>query len=226
MSLINQALRKAQRDRTPNRMPSVNAEAGMSSGYAAPPKRGPGLVIGLVVGIAVLVGVVAGLTVLLLQKEPATAMAQSESAPALTKEPILPPQSAPAPSAPEPAAGANTSPIETSPLLTPNQSIEPSAPTNAILAQMGAARENVQEKIEAAEIKANLKSSPDVLQWLSTAQVAGVRLSAKGNKAIINGNTYKAGDTIDYGLEIKVVSIAQNLIMISDGNSKEYELDF
>ncbi|MEM1223617.1 MAG: hypothetical protein AAGH40_12745 [Verrucomicrobiota bacterium] len=226
MSLINQALRKAQRDRTPNRMPSVNAEAGMSSSYAAPPKRGPGLIIGLVLGIAILVGIVAGLTVLLLQKKPATAMAQNETAPALKAETITSPQTAPAPTAPTSTATASASVMQPPTVQAPAQSIEPVAPTNSLLAQMGAAREEVQEKVEAAEIQANLKSSPDVLEWLSTAQVAGVRLSAKGNKAIINGKTYKVGDTIDYELEIRVVSIAQNLITLSDANSKEYELNF
>ena len=71
MSLINQALRKAQHQRTPNRTATAadNASA-PSSNYAASTSN-PGLVIALVAGIALLIGLVAGLTIVVLRKDPA-----------------------------------------------------------------------------------------------------------------------------------------------------------
>ncbi|MEM8868448.1 MAG: hypothetical protein AAGC73_09290 [Verrucomicrobiota bacterium] len=224
MSLINQALRKAQRDRAPSRMPQSGAEAGMSTGYASPQQRGPGLIIGLIVGIAVLIGLVAGLTIILLQKEPAPAPSQTQIASTIAAATPQAP-AATAPTATAPAAPV-TAAVEAPPAPAPAESPVTGSPAPSILAELGAARAEVEEQAEAAAIQARTPSSPSVRTWLSTAQVAGVRISERGNKAIINGKTYQAGEMIDYELELEVLSIQQGQIILRDANRKEYKLSY
>ncbi|MFP4674304.1 MAG: hypothetical protein ACLFO5_06915 [Opitutales bacterium] len=73
MSLINQALKKAQRDHGTARgatSPSTGDAAHQPGGSSGAPRRNPLLVSGVVAAFALLVGLVAGLSFVLLQQPP------------------------------------------------------------------------------------------------------------------------------------------------------------
>lgn len=124
MSLINQALRKAQQDRRPNKMAEPGQSA--STGQMSPqPSSGmpPGIIIGLIVVVALLVGLVAGLSVLLFKSDSEPVrdgnVAQNETAPASTPalKPLLETKPAPALPAQTPATLSQESSSSVAPSL-------------------------------------------------------------------------------------------------------------
>ena len=114
MSLINQALRKAQRDRTPSSMSENGASqgnAGPAPAPAAPSGMKPGIVIGLAVALALMIGLVAGLSMVLLSRPEAAPADRGRTPPkapiAPIQQPTTPSSTAQQPITPAPAA-ANT----------------------------------------------------------------------------------------------------------------------
>jgi rRNA maturation endonuclease Nob1 len=235
MSLINQALHKAQRDRTPNRMAQPTDSAQPA---AAVPVSGngmkPSLMIGLVIAVALLLGLVAGLSVVLLKDNSAPIQQVSESTPPTVAQvtPIAPPaitQRAPAaPIAPfEPARPLAQETIEEQvgptvieELRLARQAAEAKAEAEAIAAQEAEAKRIAAE--EEAARKAAAKPSQDIINWLGQAKVSGVRLSETGSKVILNGKAYAVGETVHYGLGLKVLIVQEKRILFIDTNGKKY----
>ena len=210
MSLINQALRKAQQQRTPNRetTPADQTRAPQQNNYpqrSSTPK--PGLLIGLIVGIAVLIGLVAGLTIIVLR-----------NAPAPSAQPATAPVAAPAISQPalQPltAAQPSTAPIQTSNSGSPSVLDELRQARQA--AEAKAAEDTLATKKTAAQ------PSQDIIKWLSKARVSGVRLSGSGNKVILNNKAYSVGDTVNLALGLKVLIILEKRILFVAPNGKKY----
>lgn len=210
MSLINQALRKAQQQRTPNRetTPADQTGAPQQNNY---PQRSstlkPGLLIGLIVGIAVLIGLVAGLTIIVLRNDPAPAAQQATApvaAPAFS-QPALQPLTAAQPS---------SAPVQTSNSGSPSVLDELRQARQA--AEAKAAEDTLATKKTAAQ------PSQDIIKWLSKARVSGVRLSGSGNKVILNNKAYSVGDTVNLALGLKVLIIQEKRILFVAPNGKKY----
>lgn len=233
MSLINQALRKAQRDRTPNRMvqPDQPGQAPMRPSGSDNQMK-PGLIVGGIAVVALLIGVIAGLTIVVFKSDaPATATA---AAPAETTTPA-PQVETPAPIAPAPA------PLATIPTVAPIPAVENNhAQSPSVLGELQIAREAAEAKAaaeakiaqaaedarlaaeaEAARLAAT-KPSDDIINWLSHAKVSGVRLSESGSKVILNGKAYSVGETVHYGLGLKVLVVQEERILFIDNNGKKY----
>lgn len=223
MSLINQALRKAQHQRTPNRPATAadNASA-PSPNYAANSSSKPGLLIGLVAGIALLIGLVAGLTIVVLRKDPAPTVQQAISAPAAV-------------TVPAPKADPTIQPLTAAvPAPAPTQAKEQGNPS--VLNELRLAREAAEAKAVAdaatakkaetaalaAQKAAEAKPSQDIIQWLGKSKISGVRLSASGSKVILNNKAYTVGETVNVGLGLKVLIIQEKRILFIDGNGKKY----
>lgn len=251
MSLINQALRKAQNDRTPGHRPPANAgPAGAGSSMAPPPRSGmsPGLVVGLIVVVALLIGIIAGLSVVLLKDDPAPVEITEQPAVA-PLEPIATPAPAPAPAQPAPSVASPVVAATTQPAATPAPITAPAPPPVAapaptpepsVLDQLRVAREAAEAKAaeekarriaaeaenarlaaEAAR-KAAIKPSQDIISWLSGTKISGVRLSETGSKAILNGKAYAVGETVNFKLGLKVLLIQEQRVLFIDGNGKKY----
>ena len=198
MSLINQALRKAQHQRTPSRPATAADHASASHPKYTGNFNKSGLLIGLVAGIALLIGLVAGLTIVVLRKDPAPVAQQAATLPAPAKQispatPIIQPLAAPTPA--------------------PTQPLEQDSPS--VLNDLRLAR-------VAAEAKAAAKPSQDIIQWLGKSKISGVRLSTSGNKVILNNNAYLVGETVNVGLGLKVLIIQEKRILFIDPNGKKY----
>ncbi|NQY31957.1 MAG: hypothetical protein HRT56_02140 [Coraliomargarita sp.] len=221
MSLINQALKKAQNDRTT--MPSGNLPPSSGEGMqaASTKEHGPnkGLILGIVAGFALLIGLVAGLTVIVLSgDDPQPAPVAQASAPTQEPEKTVSETAAPATIAKP----------------------QPEAPTSAAqetLAELAAAREAAEAEVakqreaalaakaaaEEAARKAAAKPDPKIIDWLSKVKLAGVRLADDGNsKVLLNSDAYGVGDTVNYSLGLKVLIIQEKRVLFVDANDKKY----
>ena len=226
MSLINEALRKAQRDRTPSQMYGATEQPANYAPSYTPQTNKRGLLIGLIIGIAVLIGLVAGLTITLLKKEPAPTQQYTQPA-------SPPPTAQPGRTLPEPTAA--TQPIQP---LTARATATTTASTPAnesdsanILEQLQLARAAAETKAEAAKkaaaeqpakTTATVPPNQNIINWLSQARISGVRLSDSGNKVILNNKAYAVGETVHFGLGLKVLIIQQARVLFIDANGKKY----
>jgi len=241
MSLINQALRKAQRDRTPPRMADPGAPSPTSIASASGMK--PSVIIGLVVAVAVLLGLVIGLSLMLLNSRDTPAQAApTPGTPSTSSAPMHTPantQAAPAPATAAPAADEITpakEPIAATAL--PAKAAGPATgPTNLLertetspvveeLRHVRAAAESraaaeAQAAQEAAQ-RAAAQPSQEIIDWLARAQISGVRLSANESRVILNGKSYLAGEYVHMGLGLKVLIIEEERVLFVDDNGKKY----
>lgn len=232
MSLINQALRKAQHQRTPNRPPTEAGRANVTpSSYTTASTGKPGLLIGLVAGIALLIGLVVGLTIVVLRKDPAPTAPQA-TAPAAPVAPVV--QATPAP-ATQPAIQPLVPPT---PAPVVSQPIDQDSPS--VLNELRLAREAAEAKAaadaaatrkieaealaakQAAAAAAAAKPSQDIIKWLEQAKISGIRLSQSGSKVILNNKAYSVGDIVNFKLGLKVLIIQEKRILFIDANGKKY----
>lgn len=241
MSLINKALRKAQRDRTPARMPTgapqgSNPSHGSPAFPAAANGYSPTLIIGLSLTVAVLIGLVAGLSIVIFR---------DDSTPAATTEPPVT-LSAPAPERlpqPAPAAGETTDP-QITPTVVSRDTSDGANPAS-IVEQLRSAREAAEAEKEAsagstttdrtdatkaedekvtaeAEVESAAEANDAVIRWLSASKISGVRLAGSASRVILNGEAYQAGETVNYNLGLKVLVIQETRVLFEDGNGKKY----
>lgn len=230
MSLINQALRKAQRDRTPKRMPKPGDAAPGSSFPTGSGGMKPGLLIGLVVAVAVLFGLVVGLTLTLFKGNDSRVVAQQTPA---NPEQTAAQQATPTSSAGEAPAGQI--PIES---VTPQTASSRQAPLlergtePAVLEELERAREAAEAKAsaeakaaeaaETAAARAAAEPSQEAIDWLSRAQVSGVMLAGAKSKVILNGKPYAVGEYVNFALGLKVLIIQEKRVLFVDKNGKKY----
>lgn len=244
MSLINQALRKAQQDRAPKRMGGAGVDAHPSSARPGGPQ--PALFIGVGVALAALIGLVAGLSILLLRNETKAPHEQ----PLAATTPTNPPGPS-ASSSPAPLSSTSTlepplpGPLTTAPVSRPlttdiekryesNENLNPTveefsrarAAAEAKLAaeaERAAAAEKVAaEKAAEAAARAAAQPSQAIIDWLTQAQVSGVRLSDTESKVILNGKAYATGEYVNDALGIKLMIIQEKRLLFEDANGKKY----
>ena len=207
MSLINQALKKAQQDRSGAASSSFAPQGSSATGAPAPSgSKNKFSTLAIIGGFAVLIGLVAGLTVLLLSGEDAPPAAS-----VATETPVQEP--APQPAQPLPTTPANT---QTAPAPTPAELEAANAAAEAKLAAEKAAAEEAARKAAAGP-------NPKIIDWLSKVKLAGVRLSeGSENKVLLNNDAYGVGDTVNYSLGLKVLIIQEKRVLFIDKNDKKY----
>ncbi|HAV14328.1 MAG TPA: hypothetical protein DCX06_12670 [Opitutae bacterium] len=232
MSLISQALRKAQQDRNPSSM-ATPAEQPMARSQPASPMASSGMkpivIIGLIVVVTLLVVVIAGLSVVLLK---------DSKAPIQTAQPAAQPPE-PANVTPEPATAPIPAPtLATAPTPAPipqtNHTAGLGTESSSVINELRLAREAAEAKLaietEAqrltaeAEAAKQTKANPSqaVIDWLGQAKITGVRLSSSGNKVILNNKAYMVGDVVHYNLGLKVLAIQETRVLFIDKVDKKY----
>jgi|TARA_B110000967_G_scaffold81437_1_gene84152 hypothetical protein len=219
MSLINQALRKAQQQRTPSRPATAADHASASPTNYRGNSNQSGLLIGLVAGIALLIGLVAGLTIVVLRKDPAPVTQQAATLPAPVKQiapatPVFQPLAPPTPAPTQPLEQGSPSVLND--LRLARVAAEAKAAADATSAKQ------VEAAKQLAATKAAAKPSQDIIQWLGKSKISGVRLSTSGNKVILNNKAYSVGETVNLGLGLKVLIIQEKRILFIDPNGKKY----
>ncbi|MEZ7842520.1 MAG: hypothetical protein QMB33_00380 [Opitutales bacterium] len=219
MSLINQALRKAQQQRTPSRTATAADHASASPTNYRGNSNQSGLLIGLVAGIALLIGLVAGLTIVVLRIDPAPVTQQAATLPAPVKQiapatPVIQPLAPPTPAPTQPLEQGSPSVLND--LRLARVAAEAKAAADATSAKQ------VEAAKQLAATKAAAKPSQDIIQWLGKSKISGVRLSTSGNKVILNNKAYSVGETVNLGLGLKVLIIQEKRILFIDPNGKKY----
>ena len=232
MSLINEALKKAQKDR--GRNPASNVHSmGREAPPTAPPAKGirPDMLVGALLAFALLTGLFAGLTILFLKQEakpdtaaqstsetliePATATASSRKASEVPTATVLSPDQPKVADGTEKLAGsevANRSPEVIKPLLQPHQA--------ATSKKLDVAALNDQVADDAA--KSSLETNSGIIQWLEQSVITGIRLSESGNRVLLNGRSFRGGEYVHYAYKLKILTIQENRVIFADENGNKY----
>jgi hypothetical protein len=219
MSLINEALKKAQRQRAPDADASaLPAPAGAPSGPIVRRSRPMPVqtLLLIVAGAAVLIVFSAIGTVYLMNRTP-----EPKSVPVT----ILPPPPV------TPASDMSPSPVIVAPTLdiASTASAESSTPTPAAvelpttpLAQPAPTAPTV----EPAAVPAPALPDPRIQTFVDAIRVAGIRSSGAESKVLMNDRVYRVGDTVDMALGIKLEAVAPDSLTFVDAHGASYKKNF
>lgn len=205
MSLINQALRKVQSERSANK--NTLGSNSPSAPYAYQNNNKTVILIGLSVCIVVLIGLVAGLAFMLLFKtsEPTTVEVSDSAA-----LPETPPSTD---TTVELSSGPEMKPLETPPPP------PPPAQTITLDSQEEAPVVNEPEAPIA-------KPDQQIAQWLAESSVSGMRISKKSSKVILNNKAFTVGEIVNFDFELKLLRIEENKLLFVDPDGVEYTKGF
>jgi hypothetical protein len=248
MSLINEALKKAQRQRTEDTDPTVIVP-GTIAKRAQPRSAKSVLVLGAAALLLVLLSVC--LTVYLVNRsapaptatvasaEPKTSPAEpAATAPAITPANTLPPAPVPAPTptplqkettpitiapppAPTPRSTANvatTTAPAVAPPATPPSSAPAPAPTQATEVANAPA-------ISAATTPAPAATSqPDVRiqSYIDSLRITGALPRGAESRVLMNDRVFRLNEMVDRALGIRLIKVEPGLLTFSDGSGVLY----
>jgi hypothetical protein len=243
MSLINDALKKAARQRAEEQADVVAPMPGGGrrvSRQGAPMRTQTMVLIGaaalaLIIVSAVVTGIFLTGKPEAKPVSPATAAAPPTQAPApkiVVQAPAvavsLPRQGTPAPvaavltpavSPPAPVAQAVPSPTP------PPQAVLPT-PAPVVLATAPAAQSQAPAAASATAGPAP-QSHTDVVQGVVDAyHISGVRLAGAGSKALIDGHVYKLNDVVDKALGLKLVKVDEDHLTFTDRDGNTFAKTF
>lgn len=246
MSLINDALKKAQRQRGDE--PASEIAAAPAAGRVPRREKPPGfqtLLVRAAVGVIAVCAVIVT-TVLLLRDDAPTQVAtnptppKSEStannpAPAPKPdsagpiaEPIAPkvaPDPVPDVSLPssDPALAPANTPAVTAPAnpatTAPAVAANPGGP-NLTLPPVGEPSPPIPAPATTVE------QDKRILAYLSTLRVTGIRPSGADSKVLMNDRVYRLGDVVDYGLGLKLTGVAVQRLDFVDERGVAYVKTF
>jgi hypothetical protein len=248
MSLINDALKKAQRVRHegPEAAPAPAYTAAVASSAAVPVAssysrhRQSNTPFLLGVGALLLIGLAVGATLFVGRgpNTPAVATAAAPVAPIPAPAPVQsPPIAATAPV--EPPVASSTPSVKPVPIAvtpgptvsqTPAPAAKPAAVEPALTPQQPPIAPVVQPKVETPAV-ANVAPAPPkpeerVSKYVDAIRVAGVRSPGPEGRVLMNDRVFKLNDTVDRSLGLKLTKISTNVLTFTDANGVTYEKDF
>jgi hypothetical protein len=231
MSLINDALKKAARQRAQEESGVAPLRPGggvaQSTGQRAPMSTQTMILIGAAALVLIVVSAVVTGMLIAGKFEPkpaavvAAAPAPAAAAPAPTIAISVPkptparvaapaPVVAPAPVAAAPAPVVVTTPVPTAPPAAAPPSVAVIAAPAATAAQAAAAQ-----------------AQNDLIQNLvDKYHVSGVRAAENGSKALIDGHVYRQGEFLDRSLGLKLIGVDQDHLTFTDKAGNTYIKSF
>jgi hypothetical protein len=239
MSLINEALKKAQRQRSLDAAPLSSAPSGVAAAAVtthvraashrrsyAPVWFGLGLLV-LGVGTTVVImryGIDSGPAPAPVAARPApVAVAVTQPVPVTTT-----PATARAPASPTTEAAVVLPPIAPIPSApaTPPPSFVPTPP--AVVATPPAtapAAEPAPVAVEPVNIAAlgETERAALVYSFLDTARLTGVRGTGTSARVLMNERVYRLNDIVDAALGLRLSAVRPNLMVFTDAQGKTYE---
>lgn len=217
MSLINEALKKAQRQRTEAPV-VVDTSIPPSTGGGSPriakrrqpmPARTLVLLIGGVFAVILMCGV---LGFVIFRTDPSTPPAAKIEIAVVSS---LPPEPAPLPAiAPLPPVVAVKLPP-----ITPSDSTPPSSVEVSV----------VPEKPKPAPPKPVVLApvaNPRVYEFLETLRVSGIRASETDPKVIMNDRVFRINDLVDRATQLRLTRVESSSLTFVDGTGFEYRKTF
>jgi hypothetical protein len=255
MSLINEALKKAQKQRTGeaptlSAMPSIGGERPVNIARRGKPAGPGGLLLPIGLGFGALVIVIVGGIFLFRGKSTDSAPTATPAAPQVATAPApvvsAPAVSTPAVSAPPVAAPATTS---VSTFVVPNVSTssapakpepvvaesEPVRPTPApVTTQVAAAPAPTLVVTTPAPEPARPAVPPPQLEprainHIESLRVAGIRASAtdpKDSKVLMNDRVYRIGNIVEAEMGLRLVEITSSSLTFEDARGGRYTRTF
>ncbi len=241
MSLINEALKKAQRQRSLDNAPLSSAPSGVAAAAvtthvraashrrsAAPVYFGLGLLV---------LGVVSTVVIMRYGFSP-----DSPAPVAMVQAPVAPARAAPVvvtPVAPTAVETGGARPAEvvtvTMPLAAPIPKTPPPMPTPAVVSPPVAAPV-VSETIPApppavvaAPPKPKQTGPTDAERearaqaFISTVRLTGVRGLGAQARVLMNEKVYRLDDTVDPGIPLRLSAVRPGLLVFTDGKGRTYE---
>ena len=240
MSLINEALKKAQKQRTGEApplgsMPTIGGEPASQIAARAKPGGSNGLILKIGAVAATLLVVVAGVIVMArLFSSP------SDSNPAAPAATVAQAQTAPLP-APTPAT-VTTSPAKPSPApavaaIAPTTFVLPVAPPTTPAPQVVvapkvepkpvvAAPVETPEPVAAAKPAVAPKLDSKSVNYIEGLRVAGIRASGADSKVLMNDRVYRIGDTVEHDLDLRLVGITASSLTFENDSGARYTRNF
>lgn len=249
MSLINDALKKAQKQRTGGlpplgSMPGVGGERATDLSHRARGSSGAptGMLIGVGLGaIGLLALVVAGF--LFLRSRPDAAPATPERPVTTAAAPVTPAATTPAPATPAVATPVATAPTpaKDNVFVLPVAPPAPApAPTSTATVATAPAQPAVQPKAAtvssptpppAATSTAEAprpagRLEPRAIQFIDGIRVAGIRASATDSKVLMNDRVYRIGDIVEHEMGLRLVGITTSSLTFEDDRGGRYTRNF
>ncbi len=235
MSLINDALKKAQRERSggaPQPLPSASAHPGQPASGGRPPARPAVNLWPIAIAAVALVGGGAAVWFLKPTAAPVTVAASVQpSSPIVTAAPTPEPPAlvtaAPAAESAAPqlrinltgatsAAPATPPPTQPAAVAAPVAAAPASAPAPfQVTLNLDAPQERRTDPTASVE-------DPRVLAFLDNARISGIRIAADDAKLLMNSKVYRTGDTVDRELGLKVTSIRPAELIFEDKRGIQY----
>jgi hypothetical protein len=241
MSLINEALKKAQKQRTGESpplaaMPGVGGEPAARIARRAKPVGFNSLLMRLGLGAgALVVLVVAGFFLVRVLKNKPETPPPAKTAPATETAPS-PVASAPTPVVPAPTSTvANTFvlPVAPPPAPAAAHKTEPAVP------KTDAAGPKVESKpVVAAPVTPPPQAEPAKpaapapkmgskgINYIENLRIAGIRASATDSKVLMNDHVYRIGDTVEHELGLKITGITSSSLTFEDEHGAVYTRQF
>ncbi len=228
MSLINEALKKAQRIRgdTPGTAPAAGRLIRSAEGPASRPGRSK---TPLLAGGAILLVTVVGVAAYLLTGAPTPPKAETQKTspppPVVAAIPAPVPPSPPAPVLPAPAPVVALPPISTHVTTPATAEPIPNKTAPAIPTPM-VSLPSTDPTPAAPPPPAPNKPSPQVYALLDAMHVTGIRTSDTDPKVLMNDRVYKLNDLVDRPTGLRITRIASDHLTFTDGAGFEYTKTF
>jgi hypothetical protein len=227
MSLINEALKKAQKQRTGETppltaMPSVGGESAARIARRGQPAGFNTLILRIGLGVAGLAIVVVAAVLLIDRKAaaPVPPPAVTTNVPAPSTQP-KPGVSAPA-ATPSPATASVAATTSAAPATTPSTTVV-FAPVEAPKPVEPAA---IQPAPEPAKPAVARKLEPRAIKYIESIRVAGIRAASGDRKVLMNDRVYRIGDTVEAEMGLKLAGITVNSLTFEDENGGRYTRNF
>jgi len=232
MSLINDALKKAQKQRA-GETPPLASLPNVGGGRAAPVSRGrsntpSGLYIGLGLGAVAVVGLIIAAILLFRGNPPAPVATRTAETPTTASQPSAPARNEPSAPAAKPSESMFVVPI-----ATPAPKPEPVETAAAGPAPAGAqpSAATAPAPSPAVETPAPAPAIPGrmdsrAIQFIDGIKVAGIRASAADSKVLMNDRVFRVGDTVGYELGIRLVGITASSLTFEDAHGARYTRNF
>jgi len=243
MSLINEALKKAQKQRTGDtpsltEMPAIGGESASRIARRGKPAGFNTLILRISLGVAALAIVGVG-AVLILRRPaaPAPAVPLTSTPPPITTPastvvaaptslttPVEPPplsaQAAPANTLP---MAPNSPPARATPAATAPSTTVVFAPVEAPKPVESSTIQLAPEPVRPAVIR---KLEPRAINFVNSIRVAGIRASATDSKVLMNDRVFRVGDTVEAEMGLKLSGITANSLTFEDENGGRFTRNF
>ena len=237
MSLINEALKKAQKQRTGDTpsltaMPGIGGESAARIARRGKPAGLNTLILRIGLGVGALAAVIVGAVLILRRPAPAPTFVPLPPASPVVVAPASKPAEVPLVSAPvttpAPAlvVAPNSAPVYATPAVPPTTSPIALAPGELPKPVETSVVQLAPEPPRPVAPSLARKLEPRAINFINSIRVAGIRASASDSKVLMNDRVYRIGDSVEAEMGLKLAGITANSLTFEDENGGRYTRNF